>query len=211
MEPVLPPSTRDAERALVADFVRFHEEGGPVPADLARALDELFAASQVRVYAVCRTIVGDPERARDLAQEAMLTGLRSLHTFRGDSTFGTWMYGIARYLCFNAVRRKGEVLTEDGVLETDEPGANVLSRLRRAEREELLRQAAATLDPLEQEAIHLRYVEGVPQERITELLGLDSATGARGLLQRCRRRLGRELRARLVEMGHGPSFFWSTR
>ncbi len=195
----------------MAEFVQLRDRGARVPADLGRAVDELFASAEERVYAVCRTILGEPERARDVAQEAMLTGFRGLRKFRGESTFGTWMYGIARYLCFNAVRRKGEVLTEDGVLDADEPGANALRQLRRAEREELVRLAAASLDPLEQEAIHLRYVEGLPQERITEILELDTATGARGLLQRSRRRLGRELRARLEDLGHGASFFWSTR
>ena len=57
----------------------------------------------------------------------------------------------------------------------------------------------------EQEAVYLRYVEGMPQDAITEMLGLEGS-GARGLLQRCRRKLGRELRDQLEQMGHGTSF-----
>ena len=70
-----------------------------------------------------------------------------------------------------------------------------------------MRRATATLSPLEQEAVHLRYVEGLPQDRITEILGITQASGARGVLQTCRRALTRELRSALAELGHGTSFF----
>jgi RNA polymerase sigma factor (sigma-70 family) len=87
----------------------------------------------------------------------------------------------------------------------------VLSRLRERERRELLRvAAAAVLDPREQEAVQLRYVDGLSQDSITALLGLEGS-GARGLLQRCRRKLGQELRRRLDAMGHGPSFVRKTQ
>ena len=84
----------------------------------------------------------------------------------------------------------------------------MLRSLRAGERAEVIRAAAvAVLDEVEQEAVYLRYAEGMGQEQITEILGLTNATGARGVLQRCRRKLTRELRRRLAELGHGPSFF----
>jgi RNA polymerase sigma-70 factor (ECF subfamily) len=201
------PSDRAAERAVLDAYRAHLEAGTPIPPALAARIDALFAACQGRVYAVCRRMTGSEEAALDLAQDTLLTGYRKLHDFRGESAFGTWLYGIARGLCMNAIRRKREVLSEDGLIEAGDPSASVLAGLRREERDELVRQAAASLTPLEQEAIHLRYVEDVPQERITELLGITQASGARGVLQACRRQLARELRARLEQMGHGTSFF----
>jgi len=188
--------------------------GGEAPAEgsFVGDVERLFAAHQDRVYAICYRFVRDPERANELAQETLLTAWRKLPEFRGDSRFGTWLYGIARGLCFNAVRRKQDLLSSDGVIETESPEQGALHKLRRREREELLRAAAAAvLDPQEQEAVHLRYVEHLPQARITDLLGLDEASGARGVLQRCRRKLQRELRQRLAELGHGTSFVWESR
>ncbi|MCB9662958.1 MAG: sigma-70 family RNA polymerase sigma factor [Alphaproteobacteria bacterium] len=199
------------ERRLLEALTAAREAGIEPPADVLRGLDALFADAQRTVYVACRRIVGDEERARDLAQEALLTGFRKLPTFRGEGRLSTWLYGIAKGLSLNAVRRRGELLSEDGVLEGTSPELSVLSRMRREEREALFREASAELEPLEQEAIWLRYVEDLPQERITELLGLDQASGARGLLQRCRRRLERSLRARLAAHGHGSSFFRVTR
>jgi RNA polymerase sigma-70 factor (ECF subfamily) len=183
----------------------------PPDPELVDQLDALFAAQQPRIYRLCLRMVRDPERAQELAQDAMLTAYRNLPNYRGDSAFSTWLYGIARNLCLNAIRRRGELLSEDGVVEIDDPGRGALSQLRQQEREALLIAASqAVLDPLEQEAVYLRYVEGMPQETITEVLGIDDKSGARGVLQRCRRKLQRELRSRLALLGHGSSFIRGT-
>jgi RNA polymerase sigma-70 factor, ECF subfamily len=176
--------------------------------DLQKDPGPVFARYTGRVYGACYQLLGDADRAEDMAQQTLLVAWRKLPEFRGESAFGTWLYSIARFLCFNAMRKRTEVLVEDGVFEAADPAASALRGLRNKEREELLASAsAAVLDPLEQEAVYLRYVEQLPQERITELLDLDDKSGARGLLQRCRRKLGRELRRRLTELGHGSSFF----
>ena len=182
------------------------EHASPTPS-LAIDLDRLFDAHRDRIFSLCRRMVGDPERAEELVQETLLTAYRKLPDFTADSRFSTWIYGIARNLCLNAVRKHGELLSDDGVIEVDSPEMGALGQLRKMEREALLREAsAAVLTPLEQEAVYLRYVEGIPQAQITTMLNLDGS-GARGLLQRCRRKLGRELRVRLETLGHGSTFF----
>lgn len=196
---------RDQERALLTRYRSLVDAGEPLPPDVVAGLDALFASCQARVMALCRRMTNSEEQALDLAQDTLLTGYRKLPEFRGDSAFGTFLYGIARGLCMNAIRRKREVLSEDGVLEAGDPTTSALGRMRREEREALVRAAAQALSPLEQEAVYLRYVEDVPQSRITELLGITQASGARGVLQACRRTLARELRARLEALGHGTS------
>ncbi len=172
-------------------------------------LSNLVSRYQERVMRLCLKITGDRQLAAELTQEALLTAWRRLPEFdasKGD--FGGWLYGIARYQAFNAVRKRGELLAEDGVLEAgDDQAIDALQSLRQHEREELIRQASlAVLSEVEQEAVHLRYVEGMPQDRITELLGITEKSGARGVLQRCRRKLQRELRRQLAELGHGSTF-----
>ncbi|HJN73025.1 MAG TPA: sigma-70 family RNA polymerase sigma factor [Myxococcota bacterium] len=78
------------------------------PSDAERVADEvdaLFAGQQDRVYAICLRFVGDPERARDLAQDTMLVAWSKLDAFEGRAAFSTWLYSIARNLCFNAMRK----------------------------------------------------------------------------------------------------------
>jgi RNA polymerase sigma-70 factor (ECF subfamily) len=163
-------------------------EGADASPSLAAELDRLFAAHEARIYRLCCRMTGNPEQARELTQESLLVAWRSIDRFDGEARFGTWIYGIARNLCLNSLRRRGELLTADGVLEVGSPEADALSQLQSAEREALLSEVTAGLTAEEQEAIWLRYVEGIGQDDITRILEL-SGSGARGLLQRCRRHL----------------------
>ena len=178
---------------------------------LTADLDRLFGAYQDRIYWTCLRFVGNQERALEIAQEALLLGWQKLPEFRPEARFGTWLHAIARNLCFNAVRKRSELITEDGLVDPDSPEAGVLRQLQREERKELLLSVSrSSLDPLEQEAVYLRYVEQLPQDRITELLEIEGKAGARGVLQRCRRKLKRAIVERLGELGHGLSFVQGT-
>lgn len=201
---------RVPDAAEVAARLATLADGSAAPGSvegLMADVDALLVGQQDRVYAMCMRFVGNPEHAAELAQDVMLRAYQKLPGFRGDSRFSTWILSITRYECLNALRKRGDHLTDDGVIEPTDPQRSVLSSLRTREREELLRGAArAVLDPIEQEAVTLRYTEHLPLDEITRTLGLTDASGARGLLQRCKRKLQRELRRRLAELGHGSSF-----
>ena len=174
-------------------------------------LNQLFSQYQDRVYRVCLRYTPNTEQALELTQDTLLLAFRKLPEFRGEARFSTWLHSLARNLSMNAVRRRRETLVEDGVVDPTDPRMGALSSLRHSEREALfLRVSSAVLDPIEQEAVYLRYVEQLPQDTITTVLGLSEASGARGLLQRCRRKLTRALRQELEALGHGSSFFLRT-
>ena len=180
----------------------------PDPTDLARVpeVDRLLQAHQDAVYGLCLRLVGDPQTAAELAQETLLRAWEKLSTFRGEASFRSWLLGIARYECLNARRKHGDLLTEDGVLDAADPARSVLAGLHREQRHALVVEASeAVLDPLEQQVVTLRYAEQIPLDRIEALLELDAASGARGVLQRCRRKLRAELRRRLEALGHTSS------
>jgi len=171
-----------------------------------RAVEQVFAEATPKVYRLCLRLLGNPEDAREAAQETVLIAWRRLGEYRDEASVLAWMYGIARYRCLGRRRRKRDLLCDDGVIEATDPTASALTGLRRQERRQLMLDASSVLEPLEQEAVYLRYVEGMGQDQITSVLGLQTASGARGLLQRCRRKLARELRRRLDTLGHGSSF-----
>ncbi|MEZ4318317.1 MAG: sigma-70 family RNA polymerase sigma factor [Myxococcota bacterium] len=194
---------RDSERARASDSVW--------RVALERDFEELAARHRDRLFRVCLRVVGDRERAEELTQDALLTAFRKLGEYEGRSSFGTWVCGIGKHLALNDVRRRREFLTEDGVLDAEDPGLVALRGLRRQEREELLRQASTELlDPMEQEVVYLRYAEQMPRSRIAELLELGDENEVRVTLQRCKRRLEKGLRARLEQLGHGTSFIRTT-
>lgn len=180
-------------------------------AQLRNDFDRLARRHRQRIYRVCLRIVSDPQRAEELTQDALMTAYAQIERFEGRAAFSTWVCGIAKNLALNEVRRRREMLTEDGVLDASDPGLAALRGLRRQEREELLRQAAAdTLDATEQEVVYLRYSEQLSRTAIADVLQLDNDNEVRVVLQRCRRRLEKGLRHRLEQLGHGTSFIRTT-
>jgi len=71
------------------------------------AAEELVRRYQEKAYAVAyRTCAGDAEEAKDLTQEAFLKAFRSLHQFKGEASFYTWLYRIVVNTCLDGVRRQ---------------------------------------------------------------------------------------------------------
>ena len=78
------------------------------------ALRALYDRHAGRVYAVVRRIAPEESLADDWAQETWVRAFRALPTFRGESSFGTWILLIAMYSAAYEARRlarrwKGEV------------------------------------------------------------------------------------------------------
>ena len=62
--------------------------------DLA-AYDDLVRRYQERIYATIYHMTSNHEDANDLAQEAFIKAFQALRSFKGGSSFYTWVYRIA--------------------------------------------------------------------------------------------------------------------
>ena len=71
--------------------------------DLA-AFEQLISAYDKRVYNVGLRMLGNSEDAADMTQEVMIKIYRNLGSFRGDSSFSTWVYRIAVNTCRDMLR-----------------------------------------------------------------------------------------------------------
>lgn len=182
-----------SDEALIAEALR-----DPESTRSRDAASELLGRYQRRVYLWCHRYVRDPDRALDLAQEVLMSAYRALHTFQGRAKFSSWLFVVTRNRCLNAVTAPA-LLRDDGA-EPDQIAGGAPDPAEAYERdldERALRQLFVDhLAEDEREALWLRCFERMPVEEITRVMGLDSATGARGLLQRARRHLRSALDAR---------------
>ena len=71
------------------------------------AFVELVDGTYRQVYTLAARLVGDRHEAEDVAQEAYLRVHRSLRTFRGDSSFRTWLYRIVANTAMTHLRKRG--------------------------------------------------------------------------------------------------------
>ena len=70
------------------------------------AYDELIQRYQERIYATLYHMTANHEDANDLAQEAFIKAFRALKTFKGDSSFFTWVYRIAVNKTINFLKQR---------------------------------------------------------------------------------------------------------
>src|SRR3954470_8358806 len=59
------------------------------------AFDHLVQRYQERVYATLYHMTSNHEDANDLTQEAFIKAYKAINSFKGDSSFFTWVYRIA--------------------------------------------------------------------------------------------------------------------
>lgn len=75
-------------------------------ADDAAAFRELFDRFYPMIHAFCYRSCLDPAQAQDLAQETFIKVARSIDTYRGESSFKSWLYRIATNATRDWLRQK---------------------------------------------------------------------------------------------------------
>lgn len=186
------------------DLVRAARELADDPRG-ADAASVLIARYRRRVYLWCFRFVRERERALDLAQDALLSVYRALPTFEGGCPVASWIYVITTNRCRNELRRPAlfvpDEVDPDAFAATEVDPAEQL--LRKLDEEELLALIHGCLDREEQAVLWLRCIERMPVEAISGVARIEQASGARGVLQRARRKLRAALERR--EIGGQPA------
>ena len=132
-----------------------------------------------RVLGVCHARTGDRHAAEDLAQEALLRGLRALPTLAEPDKFGPWVIGIAVRTCLDWLKNRKR--TEVSLEGLGEAVADLRDRCAADERRERAERLMAEVERLPQpyrEVLMLYYGDhhGCTYQDLAELLGVSAAT-----------------------------------
>jgi len=184
-------SDRPSESRLVAAVVAGDTD----------AYGTLVERYQDRLYHALWGILGSPEDARDVVQEALVQAYLKLNSFRAESRFYTWLYRIAMNLALSYRRRKRSTMSLDQVRERtgSEPADRQVGPEGLALRQEQIERLWAALDRLPHQAreiLVLRELEGCRYETIGEILELPVGT-VRSRLFRARLQLREQLQGML--------------
>lgn len=172
------------------------------------AFAQLVEENQNRIYSLALRMVGNPEDAADLAQEAFLSAWRGLEHFQGEAAFSTWLYRLTSNACIDFLRREkrkraaGSVLslddTEEGAtLDLPDYDADPHRQLERGEVRRAIADGLAGLSPEHRRVLALREISGLSYAEIADLLGLEEGT-VKSRISRARL----ALRKKLVESGN---------
>src|SRR6201982_4042869 len=73
----------------------------------ALAFEQLVIKYRSKVFSMIYGMVQNEQDAWDLAQEGFLKAWKSIHRFKGESSFYTWLYRIMTNVTIDSLRRKG--------------------------------------------------------------------------------------------------------
>lgn len=146
------------------------------------AFNRLMEAHERRMYAVALRMCGNREDAQDCLQEAMLRVYRAISGFKGQSSFGTWVYRITMNTCLDELRRKKnkqstslDNLLDMGWSPVDE-GNTPEQHALKAETRSCLHSAIHALPDDMRSAIVLRDIQGLSYEEIAQTLDINVGT-----------------------------------
>ena len=139
--------------------------------------DDLYRLESDRVYRYIYMLIGHKQKAEDLTHDTFLKAYRSIHTFRNESGYATWLMKIARNLTYDYFRRKRIVQffafgKEDYVDERLKDPEQLLVELDEIEK---LYRAIKSLKQSYQDVIILRRIEESSIKETAFILGWSEA------------------------------------
>lgn len=170
----------------------------PVPDDLElvrrakeddmRAYDELIRRYQQRIYGTVYNMTSNHEDTNDLVQETFIKAHRALKSFKGDSSFFTWIYRIAVNKTINFLKQRknrsgGMSLNDLDFNAEDDPelvalvSENTPHRdVRLAELQEKLNEALLKLSEQHRLVVTLHDIQGMAHDEIAKIMDCNAGT-----------------------------------
>ena len=146
-----------------------------------------------RIYLLAFHYCHNPQDAEDLSQEVWLKAYQALGTFRGESSFYTWLRKItincflnhqrARRYNWRGQKTDVQLMAVDSV-ESDEPVAsssNTETTLHNRILAERVMQALSELTPPQRLIFLLKHHEGMTYEEIAKAVGCSTGTAKKSV------------------------------
>ncbi len=149
------------------------------------AMARLYQANARRVYSVARRLTGDDDLAQDVAQDAWIRAFQKLHLFRGDASFGTWVYRIATNAALNRLRSRSRRSDAESAADWSARAPSIDEAVIN---QRLLQEALDRLPDGYRQVLVLHDVEGLKHEEIADMLGVTVGT-SKSQLHKARARM----------------------
>jgi len=177
-----PPASQGATDVTEDQKLVKRAQGGNL-----EAYDELIRRYQERIYATIYHMTANHEDANDLAQETFIKAYQALKSFKGDSSFFTWVYRIAVNKTINFLKQRknkthmslndldfnAEHDPDLVALVSDKTPRRDVSLI---ELQEKLNGAMQKLSEIHRLVVTLHDVQGLSHEDISKIMGCNTGT-----------------------------------
>jgi RNA polymerase sigma-70 factor (ECF subfamily) len=140
------------------------------------SLDHLVAEHLPAALRFATRLCGDPARAEEIVQEALVRVVRSWRSFRGASEFRTWLFRIVINVFRDRQRRGADMLPiHDCRDELADAAPQPAAAAMVAELGELVAREVSRLPARQREVLVLVAYEGLSTHEVAEALGISEA------------------------------------
>ena len=141
-----------------------------------KAQFEVYRLYHVAMYNTSLRIVGDPDDAEDVMQEAFLKAFIKLKTYRGEVSFGAWLRRIVINKSLDFLRLKKERISLEEVGEIEEIQESPPETVEVAYEAETIRKAIYALPEGYRIVLSLILLEGYDHDEVSEIMNISNAT-----------------------------------
>ncbi len=148
------------------------------------AFDKLVSLFEKIVYQTCHRFFNNEEDALDATQEVFLKVYRNINKFEGRSSFKTWLYRISVNTCLTISENKKK--EKEGLLQIvvgwwnsltqPTPEEKVLENEEHSLNKKLIGDSIAKIPEIYRIPLILKDMEGMPLEKISEILEIPVGT-----------------------------------
>jgi RNA polymerase sigma-70 factor (ECF subfamily) len=173
--------------------------------DDERAFGELVSRYESKVYSLALKMVRNPEDAEDVLQDTFLRAYRGIKSFKGNSTFSTWIYRITANSALMRLRKRQ--LPTVSIDDADEREAPIniadwapgpVEQMLNQETQAAMTEAIDALPPEFRQVFVLRDIEELSNAEVAEILDL-SVAAVKSRLHRARLKVRNRLATYFTE------------
>jgi RNA polymerase sigma factor (sigma-70 family) len=143
------------------------------------AFERLMRLHERKVYLLSLRLTGDPEDAKDAAQETFIRLHKKLGQIDSERSVGPWLCTVAANVCrdFGRERRRAKTAAmNEHTIAMPDPAAGPERLAAGQQQHARLREALLRLPERERTALVLREIEGLSTHEAAKILGSTEAT-----------------------------------
>ncbi len=152
------------------------------------------------VFTLALRMLKNREEAEEVSQDTFIKTYKSLHKFKGDSKFSTWIYRVAYNTCLDRLKKNKKHFNDVAIDEFAEHQVktidNALDKMEQEEHNQAIKDCLTLLPNDDSFLLTLYYFEERSLEEISKIIGI-KANNVKVKIFRSRKKLATILKHRL--------------
>ena len=151
-----------------------------------KAFELLVRKYKTTVFNTIYSIMGNAQEADDIAQEVFLKVYTKADSFKGESSFSTWLYRVTVNRCIDELRRrKNKIISYEIEFNQEEKlklkdvlvsrENDITEKLRQKELQDIIQKAMNSLPKKYRIILTLKEIEGLSYKEISQIMKISLA------------------------------------